>query len=379
MTRAPFISTDEFHARQDACRKAARDQGLDGLVVIGNAFYDRPGDCAYLTGHYPPFPSSNFNSDYRGLGFGVFILPVSGVSVLVPDTDAYRAEQVVADSIRPTRNLPSVARKALSELGLAGKRVGFIGLEVAPWALVTEIASGLIEVEPADRILRKARRTKSQAEIALLKDAAMVAEIGIAAALGALRPGVTEADICAEGVRAGLAAGADFIRYLRVHSGPFSGWPHRWPPATDRVLKEGETVCLDYIGAVAGYQFDILRTGIAGKPTEEASALVALAEETTKAALGTCGPGVPVRAVIEASDAVIERGCLLQHRAKFTGHGIGLDTVEEPYLMAGSEEVLRAGDVLCLEPGILIKNVMGARFEYEVVITDTGTEVLGAK
>ncbi len=84
-----------------------------------------------------------------------------------------------------------------------------------------------------------------------------------------------------------------------------------------------------------------------------------------------------VRAVIEASDAVIERGGFLQHRAKFTGHGIGLDTVEEPYLMAGSEEALRAGDVLCLESGILIRDVMGARFEYEVVVTDSGMEVLG--
>jgi Xaa-Pro aminopeptidase len=377
MTRAPYIGADEIRTRQEACRRAARDRGLDGLVVVGNAFYDRPGDCAYLSGHYPPFPSSNFNGDYRGLGFAVFILPVSGMSVLVTDTEAYRAERLAADLIRPARNLPSAVRTALSEVGLAGSRVGFVGLEVAPWALVNEIASGLIEVEPADRIVREARRTKSRAEIALLKDAAMVAEAGMEAALGALRPGVTEADICAEGVGAGLAAGADFIRYLRVHSGPFSGWPHRWPPATDRVLKEGETVCMDYIGAVGGYQFDILRTGIVGEPTKETAALVALAEETTRAALRTCGPGVPVRAVIEASDAVIERGGFLQHRAKFTGHGIGLDTVEEPYLMAGSEEVLRAGDVLCLEPGILIRDVMGARFEYEVVITDSGTEILG--
>jgi Xaa-Pro aminopeptidase len=113
-----------------------------------------------------------------------------------------------------------------------------------------------------------------------------------------------------------------------------------------------------------------------GQPTEPSRRLVELAAEATEASIRACGPGVPVHDVVRAADTVIEAGGFLEHRAKFTGHGIGLDTVEAPFIMAESDEVLEAGDVICLEPGILIRDVQGARFEYEVVITETGAEVL---
>ena len=373
-----FIPRVEFLGRQEACRNKAREAGFDALVVVGGPFYDRPGDLAYLSGHYPPFPSVNFHGDYRGLGFGIFVLPVSGKNILISDTQVWRPEYVVADEVRPSRNLPATFRTTLKDLGLTSSRLGFVGMEVTPYSLVRELTQGVAaSVEPADAIVRAMRRKKSDNETTLLRQAAQVAEIGIGAALAAVAPGKTEAEVCGEGVRAGLAAGADFIRYLRVLSGPFGGWPHRWPPATDRMLEEGETVCMDYIGAVAGYQFDILRTAIVGQPTEPSGRLVELAAEATSASIRACGPGVPVRDVVRAADTVIGAGGFLEHRARFTGHGIGLDTVEAPFIMAESDEVLAVGDVICLEPGILIRDVQGARFEYEVVITETGAEMLG--
>jgi len=135
---------------------------------------------------------------------------------------------------------------------------------------------------------------------------------------------------------------------------------------------------MDFIGAVKGYQFDILRTSFIGSPSAESRRLVERAETATEAAIAACGPGVPVREVIRAADDVIGRGGYLEWRAKFTGHGIGLDTVEAPFLMAESDEVLEVGDTVCLEPGILIRDVQGARFEYEVVITEAGCERLAS-
>ena len=374
--KVSLISPEEFMGRQEKCRKAARDQGMEGLIVVGGPFYDRPGDLAYLSGHYPPFPSVNFHGEYRGLGFGVLILPVSGPTVLVSDTEAYRKERVVADEIRPTRNLPATFRSTLTELGLGSARLGFVGLQVAPWALVNEMVAGIATLESADPILRFLRRRKSPAEVGLLRRAAEVAEVGIARALAAVGPGRTEAEVCAEGVRAGLAAGADFVRYLRVLSGPFAGWPHRWPPATNRIMREGETVCMDFIGAVEGYQFDILRTAAVGSPNPETRLLIETASMATEAAMKACGPEMPIREVVRAADQVIDEAGLIKYRAKFTGHGIGLDTVEIPFLMAESDEVLQPGDVICLEPGILVRDVWGARFEYEVVITENGSEML---
>ena len=375
--QAPWITREEFLERQEACRQRVRDSQLDGLIAVGGPFYDRPGNLAYLTGHYPPFPSVNFDGEHRGLGFGIFILPAAGTSVLVLDTTAYREEFITADELRPAKNLPAAARQALDDMGLATGKLAFAGAQVAPWALVQELSGGLsLELVPADEIVLALRRRKSGAEIALLREAAQVAEVGMAAALAEIAPGRSEAQVAARGIAAGMTAGADFVRYLRVLSGPYSGWQHRWPPASERILNEGETVCLDYIGAVRGYQFDILRPAIVGEGDAEARTLLEVTAEATEAAIAACGPGVSIREVVAAADRVLQRASLLDHRARFTGHGIGLETVEAPLVMAESDDTLQVGDVICLEPGVLIRGVAGARYEYEVAVTTGGCEVL---
>ena len=371
------IQASERHARQDRCREFLASQRLDGLLVVSGPFYDRAGDVAYLTGHYPPFPSVNFHGEYRGLGFSAFVVTRGAGNALVVDTPVFRAERVVADDVRVARNLPREIARALADLGLRSARVGLAGSQVAPYALVQEISVGsALTFEAADDILPELRRSKSAAEVELLRRAAQVAEIGMAAALATIAPGRTESEVCAEGVRAGIAEGADFVRYLRVLSGPFAGWPHRWPPATTRAMRDGELVCLDYIGAVNGYQFDILRARAVGVPNAERAAMLEVAAAATEAAIEACGPGVPTAEVVAASDRILAEAGFLGDRAAFTGHGIGLETVEAPLVMAESQDVLRAGDVICLEPGILRRNEAGARFEYEVAITDDGAEVL---
>src|SRR5690606_23761484 len=101
-----------------------------------------------------------------------------------------------------------------------------------------------------------------------------------------------------------------------------------------------------------------------------------VARDATEAAIAVCGPGVPAKDVVAAADAVMDQAGQLEHRARFTGHGIGLETVEAPLIMQTSTEVLAEGDVICLEPGILKRGSYGARFEYEVAITASGHEVL---
>jgi Xaa-Pro dipeptidase len=373
----PSIAHDEYRTRQERVLQAARSDGADAVVAVSGPFYDRTGDVLYLTGHQPPFPSSAFDGAYRGLGFAAAVLTADGACHLVTDTTAYREERVAADSIRPTSNVTSELRRTLEELGLATGRLAFIGLEVAPYAFVQEATGSLaVDLVPADTVIRDLRRRKSPAEIELLRRAAGVAEIGMAAALDAIRPGVTESVVAGEGIRACMANGADFVRYLRVMSGPYSGWQHRWPPATERVMQEGETVCMDLIGAVNGYQFDILRAKVVGEHEPAMLKRMEVARAATEAAIAACGPGVPLRDVVAASDRVLEEAGELEHRARFTGHGIGLETVEAPLVMESSTGTLREGDVICLEPGILNRGAYGARFEYEVAITADGHDVL---
>jgi Xaa-Pro aminopeptidase len=307
----------------------------------------------------------------------VVVLPVSGGVHLVTDTPAYRSDRVFADDIRPATDLPGAVKSLLEELGLASENIAFVGADVAPYAFVRKFAQGLeLELLPADDVVRNARRRKSPAELEMLRHAAEIAEIAMAAALDVAQPGVREAEVGAEGARAALANGADFVRYVRVQSGPFSGLPHRWPPASERALVEGDTLCLDLIGAVNGYGFDILRSIVVGEGGDEAKRMVSAARDATAAAIEACGPGVPVRDVTASADRVIEAAGMLEHRVGFIGHGIGVETVEAPMLVDGSDEVLREGDVVCIEPGIVVSNVRGGRFEYGVAITDCGYEVL---
>lgn len=371
------ITNNEYRARQERVLKAAIDSGADAVVAVSGPFYDRVGDVLYLTGHQPPFPSSAFEGNYRGLGFAATLLTPDGHCRLITDTIAYREERIAADDIIPTSNVTNVLRQTLRDAGLAASTLAFIGLEVAPYAFVQEATDSLaVDIVPADTAIRDLRRQKSPAEVALLRRAAEIAEIGMAAALGVVQPGVTESEVAAEGIRACMANGADFVRYLRVMSGPYSGWPHRWPPATERVMAEGETVCLDLIGAVNGYQFDILRAKVVGGNEPTMLKRMETAAAATEAAIAACGPGVPIREVVAASDRVLEAAGELDNRAGFTGHGIGLETVEAPLVMETSTGTLREGDVICLEPGILKRGSYGARFEYEVAITADGHEVL---
>lgn len=191
--------------------------------------------------------------------------------------------------------------------------------------------------------------------------------------------GETEKTICAAGTHAALAGGADFIRYLSVHSGPWSAWHTRWPQATDRALGKSDLVTLDIIGAKAGYQFDILRTTMVG--FDQLDWQRNLLQATNRAlvrALGVVRAGARAGDVVAAALAVYEAHGLGANARRTMGHGIGLETVEQPYLRAGSEAVLEAGMVLCVEPGAYLPDRGGASVEEEILVTADGYEVLTA-
>ena len=374
----PSITPAEYRERQARAAAAVADSGADALLVISGPFYDRPGDVLYLTGHQPPFPPLAYEGRFRGLGFTAAVLTRDASCHLIVDTTAYRHERISSDSLQPTTDVPGALRRQLTDLGLGSATLGVVGLDVAPHRFIQEATTGLgVTLVEADATVRDLRRRKSAREIELLRHSVEVAEQGMAAALAAIEPGMTESEVAAVGIGTCIANGADFVRYLRVMSGPFSGWQHRWPPATERVMQEGETVCMDLIGAVNGYQFDILRARVVGEGDPAMHARMDVARAATEAGIAACGPGVPISEVVAAADRVIEDAGEGAHLAKFTGHGIGLETVEAPLVMHDAPGDLHVGDVICLEPGILHRDAYGARFEYEVVITDSGHEVLG--
>ncbi len=374
----PGISREEILERQQRTRELAASAGYAGVVVVGRAFYDRPGALAYLTYHFPPFPATEFDGVTRGLGHSVLVLPVDGPATLVVDGGAYRDDLIVAQQVRVSPDLPTGTAAALYELGLASAQMGLVGADILPLAFFGELldAAPDLDLSPDERLVARQRLVKSPAEQALLRAAAEVAEVGLQASMKAVQPGVTERQACAVGTAAALVAGADFVRYMRVHSGPWAAWPSRWPQATERRLESGDVVTMDIVGAYKGYGFDVLRTTVCGEPSSETKRLLEAALLATEQAVRAARAGATAESVHWAGcSAVIEAG-FKHHTPGFSGHGIGLETVEAPQLRPGVEMRLEPGMVLCIEPGIFIRDVGGACVEQEVIVTESGAPEL---
>ena len=373
------IPREEFVARQARSREEAVRRGWDGLVVIGRSFYDRPGHLAYLTNHFPPFPTMADLEDWRGMGHGVLVLPCQGDPTLLVDGRAYREDLVAVDDVRLETDLSRGVAEIIREKGLHPGQLGVVGWDVWPVSMYQRLREALPGVVwlPADDIVAAQRMVKSPAEQVLLRRAAEVAIAGLRAALEEITVGRQECEINAAGTAAAMRAGADFVRYLRVHSGPWSAWGSRWPQATQRRLIKGDLVTLDIIGAVQGYGFDVLRTTIVGWDTlPEQRRMCNAVLHALGAALERARPGVRVGELVRAGLTVMEEAGFAAYMSRFMGHGIGLETVEAPLLVPDSDVELVPGMVLCIEPSIYVRGWGGCSIEEEVIITEDEPEVI---
>jgi Xaa-Pro aminopeptidase len=370
------IDRGEVAGRLARTRQAVVGAGYDALLVLGRSFYERPGDLAYLTNHFPPFPTAPFLPGRRGTGHGALVLPGGAAPVLVVDHPSVHRSLVPIDDIRPNPDVIGGVIEALRALPDL-RRLAIAGSDLLPWPAAQDLAAAFPQTTlvAADALVRRQRAIKSAAEVVLLQRAARVAEAGLEAAVAAIGPGVSERAICAAGTNACLLAGADFVRYFRVHSGPYSAWGSRWPQATDRTIAGGDIVALDAIGAVAGYAFDVNRTAVCGRPTADQRRMLEAGLAASDAAVAAVGVGVPVNEVIAAGRRPIEQAGFGASASASTGHGIGLETVEAPMLTPGTGH-LEEGMVLCVEPGIFRAGLGGCSTEHMVVVTAGGAQAL---
>jgi Xaa-Pro aminopeptidase len=375
LSDVPGIGREEIVQRQQRARTLAEQAGYDALLVVGRSFYDRPGDLAYLTNHFPPFPTTVFSEINRGMGHAFFLLPVSDAPTLVTDPRKHRADLVVVDDIRAVADLGTAVIELIRERGLERGRVGLVGDDILPAAFDRSFAAELpaLRLEPENTIVAGLRAIKTQPELALMRRAALCADAALMTAVEMIRAGgVTEREVCAVAFAAGLNAGADFLRYVRVHSGPWSAAGSRWPQAMDRRIERGEVVALDAIGAYQGYQFDVNRTTVAGTPDDKSRELLETVLAATDAGVAACVAGARVSDVVAASTAVIDQSPFADAFGGSMGHGIGLETVELPYLSRDDETELRPGMTLCIEPSLFVPGWAGAAIEQEVIIRDSG-------
>lgn len=150
--------------------------------------------------------------------------------------------------------------------------------------------------------------------------------------------------------------------------------PHGGP--TDRKLEKDDVVLVDTGTAVDGYWSDLTRTFSFGKPTRELKKIHQIVAAAQKGAIEAVRPGVTCESVDEAARSVIENAGYAEFFPHRTGHGLGLDVHEPPYLVKGNKTLLEPGMVVTVEPGIYLPGVLGVRIEDDVAVTEDGHEVL---
>lgn len=272
-----------------------------------------------------------------------------------------------------------VALEALREGHVAGP-IGFESEGLSAEGFYTLRSRTSAPVVPTRGLVEQFRIVKSAAEIDRIREACAVADYGMGIETGASWPGNTELAIAADGDAAMLREGVRrhpdrrLAAGSRPISGPRTALPHAAP--SGRVLAVGDAVIHDIWYSVDGYHAEVERTIFIERASDAQRRLFAIMERAAAAALAAVRPGAAARDVDRAARRVIEEsgyGPQFLHR---TGHGIGLDIHEGPFLGPGDETELRPGMVITIEPGIYVDGVGGFRHSDTVVVTEDGAQVL---
>jgi Xaa-Pro aminopeptidase len=364
-TAGTELDVSVLRARLDRAARAAADAGVDALLIT-------PGsDLRYLLGA----PGRSFER------LTCLVVPAAGAdgvpALVVPKLEAPGYAHVPVDDLGvelvtwvdgedPFRlaNLRtgSARRVAVSDMAPALHAFGL--RDDRPE--VTQVLAG--------PVLRELRMRKDAVEIAALRTAGAAID-RVHARMGEwLRAGRTEAEVATDIAAAIVAEGHTQADFVIVGSGPNGASPHH--EVSDRVIEPGDVVVVDIGGPVPeGYNSDSTRTYLAGEPNQpDVRDTYAVLQAAQAAAVAAVRPGASAESIDQAARQVIADAGFGEYFIHRTGHGIGLDVHEDPYIVSGNPLPLEPGMAFSVEPGIYLPGRWGARIEDIVVVTEDGVE-----
>lgn len=345
-------------------RHAARARRLRGAL-------GRRGPAAMLVTH---LPNIRWLCGFSGSAGRLLLLPRETVFL----TDfRYRAQ--ASREVRAARRIvhPGSPTEAVAAAVKKGRlrRLGFEA-EHTTVAAHADLAAALpgVELVPLRGSVEGLRAVKDAGEVAAVRRSLEIARAALHRATrrlaGRSERGV--ADDLARAVREEGGEGEAFPSI--VASGPNAALPHATP--SDRVIRRGETVVVDFGVKSEGYCSDVTRTLIAGKWDEKTKMIYSIVLAAQNAAIAAIKPGVPAKEVDAAAREVIETAGYGAAFGHGTGHGVGLEVHENPSISARSGDVLQPGMLVTVEPGIYLEDFGGVRIEDMVLVTRSGNEVL---
>lgn len=364
------MTVNELYSRRFAAiQEWLRQEGsAAGLVTA-------PVSMKYLTGW------SNPSKRFSGL-----VIPSAGDPVLiVPALEMGEASHSAVGALRhwaDGENPFILLAEVLTTAGAQGRPLA-VEKEALPLLLFEEMARGLGanpgtllgQTRDLSPVISALREHKSEAELALMQRAADMVNPALDAAIRAIRPGITEKELAAVLEEAMARAGAEGVAFeTHVCFGAKAALPHGF--TGDQALEPGQVVLMDFGALYQGYRSDITRTLCCGEWPVEMAKVYDIVLAANQAAIAAVRPGVTLGEVDRAARQVIEDAGYGEYFIHRTGHGLGLEVHEEPYVVGGNQKVLQPGHVVTIEPGIYLPGIGGVRVEDDVAVTETGCRVL---
>jgi Xaa-Pro aminopeptidase len=361
----PLVTIDRVHAARDLAGEA----GIDLLVLT-------PGsDLRYLTGYNAHAMERLTALAVPGRGEPFLVVPrLEAPMVTASPAAALDLELLAWDETDDP--FAMLAGAAESRLGRRPQRVAVGSRTWAEHALGVQRALAGSALELAAPVVDRLRMVKTAAEVEELA-AAGAAIDRVHARMGEwLRVGRSEAHVGTDIAAAILAEGHVAVDFTIVGSGPNGASPHH--ELSDRTIEAGDLVVVDIGGMTAtGYRSDCTRTYVVGgSPDPSVAEWYGVLQAAQEAATAAVRPGVTAEDLDAAARRVIDDAGWGEHFIHRTGHGIGLDTHEAPYIVAGNDLPLQPGMAFSVEPGIYLAGRCGARIEDIVVCTEDGVRIL---
>jgi Xaa-Pro aminopeptidase len=339
----------------------ARRAGLDGVLVGPSS------DLIFLAGYDAPV--------LERLTLLV-IRPGHDPVLVVPRLERPRAQASPAGSLLEMKSWPdgddpyALVASMLPSDGLLGASDHMWALHLL--ALQRTLPSALFSV--ASSVLSPLRIRKDPGEVELLARSGRAADETFGRICGEGLGGRPEREVSRSLADGLMANGCESAAFGIVGSGPNGASPHH--EAGDRVIQPGDAVVLDYGGRFGGYCSDMTRTVSVGEPPAEVKEIHAVVREAQEAAFRAVRPGVPAQEIDRAARGVIQEAGYGDRFIHRTGHGIGLDEHETPYIVEGADERLERGMCFSIEPGIYLEGRFGVRIEDIVTVTQDGARRL---
>ena len=232
-----------------------------------------------------------------------------------------------------------------------------------------------VELRPLTSVFHCLRAVKDDGEIDRIREAARISGEALAAIREMIRPGVREEEIALELEYRMRRGGAEQVSFETiVAAGPDTALPHATP--CRREIADGDFVMIDYGAVFEGYRSDETCTVVVGHASDRQRDMYRLVLEAHDRAIRAVRAGVSCGEIDRIARACLAEAGMAGYFSHGTGHGVGLDVHEAPRLASGREELLQAGMVVTVEPGIYLPGVWGIRIEDTVLVTEEGCETL---